>query len=442
MNACWVCFFSRVAEQSRSPIPTEWIGMGTNGPQTPAERLLCTPAIVCMIVLLSLWRRPVCGQQCQINHCNAEYVASTSHFSGHQGEPLQVGDPCSALRAYSRCTRRTARSCRGDLVFHSAVFRIRELLAQRNCSSDGPTPSSAHPTRPFVPETCDYESRRPAGPPRRYAHCGLFGDPHLRTFRGQFQTCRAQGAWPLIDNRYLSVQVTNVPVVAGSSATATSKITVIFKVFASCTEQKVYQATTEDFPSVFLDGSRGGGSLWITERVGPRGQQVWIQARHVGATVAVRRAGRYLSFAARVPEDVLDVGNGGSLQLCRDGCPRSELIDRPLSGHPERAPAQPLPPRPGYSAELAAALCRQTLRTEDVYFQLCVFDLLATGDLDFTTAALGALEDFKALPPSQLEQTAPERPHLCSTAPPRTLGPVMTTPGLLVALFPLLLLLL
>lgn len=214
----------------------------------------------------------------------------------------------------------------------------------------------------------------------------------------------------------------------------------IFKVFGSCTEQKVYQATTEDFPSAFLDGSRGGGSLWITERVGPRGQQVWIQARHVGATMVVRRAGRYLSFAARIPEDVL-VG-GGSLQLCRDGCPRSELIDGPLSGPPERAPAQPHPARPGYSAELAAALCRQTLLTEDVYFQLCVFDLLSTGDLDFTTAALGALEDFKALPPSQLEQTTPERPHLCSVAPPRTLGPVMTTPGLFVALFPFLLLLL
>jgi RGM family protein len=36
-----------------------------------------------------------------------------------------------------------------------------------------------------------------------------------------------EGAWPLIDNNYLSVQVTNVPVVPGSSATATNKASVL-----------------------------------------------------------------------------------------------------------------------------------------------------------------------------------------------------------------------
>lgn len=137
-------------------------------------------------------------------------------------------DYCIALRAYALCTRRQARSCRGDLVYHSAVFRIKELFSQHNCSSDGPTSSAKVPStsRPAVSELCDYENRVlvSGSQQKKYVHCGLFGDPHLRTFRDEFQTCKVEGAWPLIDNRFLSVQVTNVPVVLGSSATATSKV--------------------------------------------------------------------------------------------------------------------------------------------------------------------------------------------------------------------------
>lgn len=171
-------------------------------------------------------------QQCRIQRCNAEYVASTSPSSGLQEDVALDVDYCIALRAYALCTRRQARSCRGDLVYHSAVFRIKELFSQHNCSSDGPTSSAKVPStsRPAVSEKCDYENRAlisgPALQQKKYAHCGLFGDPHLRTFRDEFQTCKVEGAWPLIDNRFLSVQVTNVPVVLGSSATATSKVNI------------------------------------------------------------------------------------------------------------------------------------------------------------------------------------------------------------------------
>lgn len=55
-------------------------------------------------------------------------------------------------------------------------------------------------------------------------YCGLFGDPHLRTFNDLKQTCVVKGAWPLIDNQFLVVQVTNVPLVEGFDATATSKV--------------------------------------------------------------------------------------------------------------------------------------------------------------------------------------------------------------------------
>ena len=65
---------------------------------------------------------------------------------------------------------------------------------------------------------CNYQG------PAQVRHCSFFGDPHLVTFNGQFQTCKVNGAWPLIDNAYLAVSVTNEAVVPGSPATATTKV--------------------------------------------------------------------------------------------------------------------------------------------------------------------------------------------------------------------------
>lgn len=185
----------------------------------------------------------VATPQCRIQKCTTDFVSLTSHLT-----PAVDGfhtEFCKALRAYSACTQRTAKSCRGNLVFHSAVLGISDLMSQRNCSRDGPT-SSTHPEIPLEP--CSYHSRTQHAHAHSHLHshahshahghghglghshlpgylfCGLFGDPHLRTFKDSFQTCKVEGAWPLIDNNYLSVQVTNVPVVPGSSATATNKV--------------------------------------------------------------------------------------------------------------------------------------------------------------------------------------------------------------------------
>ncbi|XP_030640163.1 RGM domain family, member D [Chanos chanos] len=402
--------------------------MGKRGPHNLAK-LQLWDWISFMMVFVSLLFRPVHCQTCRIQRCNAEYVASFSPSGGLQEEALPDVDHCIALRAYSLCTRRTARGCRGDLVYHSAVFRIKELFAQHNCSSDGPTSSVKAPStaRPAAVDLCDYESRAFATGPveqqRKYGHCGLFGDPHLRTFRDEFQTCRVEGAWPLIHNRYLSVQVTNVPVVEGSSATATNKITVIFKSYHECTEQKVYQATTEDLPSAFQDGTRSGGkggSLWIVEGSGgggvaAGGRQVKIHARYLGTSIIVRRVGRYLTFAIRMPEDFAE--ENGGLQLCLHGCPRNEVIKAHVLNQQSLRPhvlgdwygenSEIKAGLPAGTLERATTRCRETLQVEDVYFQSCVFDLLTTGDPEFSLAAYGAMQDLKALPPSTLRQSPP-----------------------------------
>lgn len=356
------------------------------------------------------------SSSCRILKCNSEFWSTTSNSHHHTGAEDSV-EFCTALRTYAHCTRRTARYCRGDLAYHSAVHGIDDLMSQHNCSKDGPTSQPRVRTPPpwdsqersDSPEICHYEKnfhRNSATP--NYTHCGLFGDPHLRTFTDIFQTCKIQGAWPLIDNNYLNVQVTNTPVHPGSTATATSKITIIFKNFQECVDQKVYQAEMDELPAAFVDGSKNGGdksganSLKITEKVA--GQHIEIQAKYIGTTIVVRQVGRYLTFAVRMPEEVVnaveDKENQG-LYLCLHGCPQNQKIDF-RTFHSQTPETGPRKPGTGssvssFTPQMAGAKCKEKLPVEDLYFQSCVFDLLTTGDVNFTLAAYYAFEDVKLL---------------------------------------------
>ncbi|KAK1174275.1 RGM domain family member B-like [Acipenser oxyrinchus oxyrinchus] len=411
------------------------MGMGKAGFYYPgAERLRSPPPVLTLLVLIAVSSWVHIGEcqpqatQCRISKCTSDFVSLTSHLnSALDGFDTEF---CKALRAYSACTHRNTKTCRGNLVYHSAVLGISDLMMQRNCSKDGPTSSTQPET---APESCNYHSRHHgsgrefrAGDPGQptYLFCGLFGDPHLRTFKDQFQTCKVEGAWPLIDNNYLSVQVTNVPVVPGSTATATNKITIIFKPYQECTEQKVYQAVTDDLPAAFVDGTTSGGdgdtkSLRIVEK--EAGQHAEIHARYIGATVIVRQVGRYLTLAVRMPEELaLAYDETQDLQLCMNGCPMAERIDEdgylplPVLGlhhpkhqhqhqhHQQQQPHNsPQHPHGSFSLGSATAKCREKLKVKDIYFHSCVFDLLTTGDANFTSAAYSALQDLEALHPQR-----------------------------------------
>ncbi|XP_076854129.1 repulsive guidance molecule B [Brachyhypopomus gauderio] len=405
--------------------------MGEPGSYYPGADCLPHPSPILYLLLLSILghigESQVQTPQCRIQKCTTDFVSLTSHLS-----PSLDGfdaEFCKALRSYSGCTHRTAKSCRGNLVFHSAMLGITDLMSQRNCSKDGPT-SSTHPAAPVEP--CNYHSRYhhqvalagARGPePQRpaFLFCGLFGDPHLRTFKDQFQTCKVEGAWPLIDNTYLSVQVTNVPVVQGSSATASNKITIIFKPYQECTEQKVYQAVTDDLPAAFMDGSVMGGdsesrSLLIVERTA--GREVELHAAYIGVTMVVRQLGRYLTLAVRMPEELaMAFDETQDLQLCMNGCPTSERIDEeghlrlPVLGLQQGGALAQTRPGPvaaavaaqkgAFTLESASRKCSEKLEVKDIYFYSCVFDLLTTGDANFTSAAYNALKDVEMLHPKR-----------------------------------------
>nr|XP_057932646.1 repulsive guidance molecule A [Doryrhamphus excisus] len=376
-----------------------WMVMGERGRHSALD--------VCRVLAVFLSLFPSVSLQCKILKCNSDFWASTSNTGPEE-------EFCTALRAYNSCVRRTARTCRGDLAYHSAQHGIEDLMSQHNCSKEGPTsqPRARTPLPPLLPplppdnqersdgpEVCHYERSlmRNAAPPN-FTHCGFFGDPHLRTFGDDFQTCKVEGAWPLIHNKYLSVQVTNTPVVQGSSATATSKLTIIFKNFQECVDQKMYHAETDELPAAFADGSKNGGerhganALRVVEKV--PGQHVEIQARYIGTTIVVRQVGRYLTFAVRMPEEVVnsvEEDDNQDLYLCLHGCPANQRINF------KNVRANNVDRTRGFTYQSAKAKCKERLPVEDLYFQSCVFDLLSSGDINFTMAAYYALEDVKML---------------------------------------------
>lgn len=140
------------------------------------------------------------------------------------------------------------------MIYLSSIAAVRRLLDNYNCSSlirlekvcpivcptnnliivflSQMAPDLPRPRPSIIPELPPNELPAPTVSPRhcqylgkeRYRYCGLFGDPHLKTFKNSYQTCRVRGAWPLIDNPYLAVQVTNEQVDEGSPATVTTKV--------------------------------------------------------------------------------------------------------------------------------------------------------------------------------------------------------------------------
>ncbi|NXS45046.1 RGMB protein, partial [Balaeniceps rex] len=178
------------------------------------------------------------------------------------------------------------------------------------------------------------------------------------------------------------------------------QITIIFKSYQDCTDQKVYQAVTDDLPAAFVDGTTSGGdgntkSLRIVENVS--GKYVEMHAKYIGTTVYIRQLGHYLTLAIRMPQElVMAYEESQDLQL--------ERIDD--SGHlPLPVMGQLLPqggaahPRSVYTLETATTKCQEKMLVKDIYFYSCVFDLLTTGDANFTAVAHSALQDVEALHP-------------------------------------------
>ena len=172
---------------------------------------------------------------CKVDKCSREFRMAMSELGIQNPEPS--AEFCQVAKDYGACLKSTARSCRGNLNYHSMQSTVVRLTNDYDCPRrlnntypahvQTPSSSIAPPTTRHPPTTSSPKPQCVFHGKRVFRHCGLFGDPHLKTFENEYQTCRVRGAWPLIDNPFLAVQVTNEPVVEGSPATATTKVSLI-----------------------------------------------------------------------------------------------------------------------------------------------------------------------------------------------------------------------
>ena len=129
---------------------------------------------------------------------------------------------CTLAAQTFECMKSLSSSCRRNIPYETQRLMLNNLINRYDCptilTDHTPAPITPQDTPTTTPEKCQY---RGTAPP---AHCGLFGDPHLKTFSGAYMTCGVGGAWPLLDTPALAIQVTNEQVGPDNHATATTKV--------------------------------------------------------------------------------------------------------------------------------------------------------------------------------------------------------------------------
>lgn len=346
------------------------------------------PASNYLKCLLLLTLLPTGQCTCTIIECSSQYSVDTERLNGPSRQT------CEAVMRFRDCVNEiNPKTCRGDLSYHSTLTLIPDLI-NYNCAGVGTITQESSTQTTTESNMCRFKGTT------NFRHCGLFGDPHLRTFDDSFLTCKAAGTWPLIFNEYLAVQVTNVPLTHGQGATATSKVIVIVKENLPCTDRKMYEVESGYLPTTFIDGSKRSLSVSISNKV--PGEHIEIHIRHIATIIIVRQIGKYITFAIRMPEELIRRRGEKDIQLCVKGCPESERIDYAdflvqtrLEGKSSEKESTD-----ENLAEIRdkVSKCRKA-GVIDVYLDSCVFDLITTGDSNFTNAAQSALIDMEVLNP-------------------------------------------
>lgn len=171
------------------------------------------------------------------------------------------------------------------------------------------------------------------------------------------------------------------------------QITIIFKNWRQCIDQQLYQAELGNVPAAFADGSVWSGERWghrsLTVQTQSPGRHAEIWAAHIGTLLVVRQSGGSLSLSVRSPRSVVEAFEPEhDLQLCVWGCPASQRV------------SMLRPPPPESVVSVASAHCGALLPTKDIYYKACIFDLITSGDLNSSLAAVSALQDARTMIPN------------------------------------------
>lgn len=186
----------------------------------------------------------------------------------------------------------------------------------------------------------------------------------------------------------------------------------IVKGNSECTTKdfQTYQAQYNSLPSTFEDGRLTYGPYQGLELIEVEaGKHVEIHIRYIETVIIIRQIGRYFTFSVKMPEELLNKSRSNEdIQLCVRGCPAAEQIrykdylanrNHSLFRSTKAVKISDGAGKNSLTWEYAEEVCREA-KLVDFYFDSCVFDLMATGDLNFTLSALGALRDMVKLDPS------------------------------------------
>ncbi|VDK88967.1 unnamed protein product, partial [Onchocerca ochengi] len=325
------------------------------------------------------------------NSCLVDYCADIySERLDEGGIFIGMNAPyCQIITDYIYCLSETNRACRGNLKYHTLQTLLHRQRREFSCNS---FPEAMKPSN-YVPIGCTFPVDTAPHAVQRY--CALFGSRHLRTLNGRFETCIRSGAYPLINNKHLLIQITHS--FHGSGTTAISKITVIVKKNERCTSRKQYEAGSEDeqLPNSFTDGSIfvGNTGRKTVEIKSINQTSVEIILRYIATKISIRRHGAYLSVALRIPERIVQEQTDNEFDICTSGCSHGEMVKL------EEALANPISftrchgVRMKIPLKLAIERCSRANVT-DAFFDACIFDLLISGDEMFIAQIADAQDDI------------------------------------------------
>ena len=171
-----------------------------------------------------------------------------------------------------------------------------------------------------------------------------------------------------------------------------------------------FVAYSGSLPSTFVDGSDviGTSGAVRVDEVEPQ-VHVELVLRHAATTIVIRQtANQFFSVAIKMPRDVISATAAQAhqtpedflpLQLCLNSCPQSEVIDyrEILVTSSSRSPRRAAERAP-LTLNTAEQIC-QLSSLVDFYLDSCVYDLLATGDTNFSEAVRLAQADEQRLLP-------------------------------------------
>lgn len=156
-----------------------------------------------------------------------------------------------------------------------------------------------------------------------------------------------------------------------------------------------YQAESGVLPSTFDDGQTTYGKSHSVKLIEVEpGKHIEIKIKYIDTKILVRQVGSYLTFAITMPEELTNSSGKNGLELCVRGCPKSEIIDYQSFLNLKKKEIK----HTVMSRKEAEKLCLES-NLMDFYLDSCVFDLMTTGNENFTVSAYSALQDVLKLDP-------------------------------------------